>query len=138
MEPLIARANLRPTLLRFLLVGLQLAVQLLQLFDQAVEIVADGGERLLRLRFLSRADLQALVPREEFQRQALELIEHVAEELRELVLSRRNSSSAICADSMPPAGSCRSTDTVTRPLRESWLAAAPAVRRKGSASLYDT
>ena len=86
-EPLIAGTDFRPALLRLLLIGLQLAVQLLEFLDQALELFAEAGKRFRRLRFLVGADFQALVPREEFQRQALELIEHVAEEFGELVLS---------------------------------------------------
>ena len=63
-------------------------MQLLKFFDPALELFAEAGQRFRGLRFLFRADLQALVPCEEFQRQGLELIEHVAEEFAELVLSR--------------------------------------------------
>ena len=73
--------------MRLLPIGLKLAVQLLKFFDPTAELFAAAGEPFLGLRFLFRARFQALVPCEELQRQGLELIEHVAEEFGELVLS---------------------------------------------------
>ena len=68
--------------------------------------------------------LQALVPCEEFQRQGLELIEHVAEEFAELVLSCTKFVQR-SVRRLDARGSCRSTDTATRLMSESCSAAAP-------------
>ena len=52
-EPLIAGPDFRPTPLSFLLVGLQLAVQLLKPLHQVVELFAEAGKRFLGLRFMA-------------------------------------------------------------------------------------
>ena len=76
-----------PAALYLLPIGLELLVQLPELANRPAKLFPDASQRFRGVRFRFRAGLQGLTPRKELQRQAVELIEHIAEEPAKLVLS---------------------------------------------------